>query len=386
MTVEKIKIIHVFSLPLIPFSGSRNYLLNLLPRFSQHTYVDIRLVVEKDKNNYLTPLKKHNIPVIEVNSPKYSSWKYFSENKKYVGDLVLAYMNTINPLIKYYHKKGLILNIHHVTYLLPYLIKLSKIHEIPNVVTVHGTGLYELKRDSPVTSLFFDDIVLSAQYVDKFIVPSYFMLDAVKKTLKVKKDQITVIYPGVDLNEYSPTNFSESLKRKFNDFVLYFGRIEKEKGIDLILNVAELLPKVSFVMCGRGKDSEYLKNKIQIMGLKNVKYLGFVSRNTLKALIATANLTILPSIWDEPFPLVPLESISSGTPVIVSSRGGLNELPRDKGIIVLHEITPEKLAEAIVDNLYIKNEASIQLREIAKKMYSWEHVVDKYLEVYYRVI
>ena len=61
----------------------------------------------------------------------------------------------------------------------------------------------------------------------------------------------------------------------------------------------------------------------------NVEYLGYKNQKELKPIIQKAKFTIVPSMWNETFGLIVVESFLNGTPVIVSNRGGLTELVDD---------------------------------------------------------
>ena len=106
------------------------------------------------------------------------------------------------------------------------------------------------------------------------------------------------------------------------DYVLYFGRLSEEKGIDRILEACKLLPDIPFVIAGSGPMEDLCKN----CTLPNVKYVGFQTGKALEDLVAGALFTLHLSIWYENCPLALLESQSLGTPVLCNRIGGIPEL------------------------------------------------------------
>ncbi|MBU0731984.1 glycosyltransferase [Patescibacteria group bacterium] len=141
--------------------------------------------------------------------------------------------------------------------------------------------------------------------IDLYISPSKFLKNKFKEW-DVKKDI-----------EYLP-NFVETKKTdvKRDNYLLYFGRIEKEKGIEVLLDAMEQLPNERLVIAGKGS--------YQVKDTDNVRYVGFVKN--VDELVSKAKLVIIPSLWYENNPLNALEAIALGTPILASDIGGIPEL------------------------------------------------------------
>lgn len=150
--------------------------------------------------------------------------------------------------------------------------------------------------------------------VDVFISPSRYMA-SVMECGGVERKRINILY--------NPTDFKFTTHTKINDtdrYILYFGRLSKEKGIETLLEVANRTPNISYIFAGNGPLEATLANR------SNVKYVGFQSGNALKNLITNAVCTVYPSEWYENCPLSIIESQALGTPVIASDLGGTPEL------------------------------------------------------------
>ena len=151
------------------------------------------------------------------------------------------------------------------------------------------------------------------ELVDKYIFVCRFMMEQ-HVDHGVRKNQSIVLH-----------NFSRIQKRKVaikaqEKYVIYFGRISKEKGAETLAKVCRDTPNIKYKVVGSG-DKEYL-----FQNISNCELLGFKSGKELEDLIASAVCSILPSIWYENCPMTVLESIALGTPVIGADIGGIPEL------------------------------------------------------------
>jgi glycosyltransferase involved in cell wall biosynthesis len=104
------------------------------------------------------------------------------------------------------------------------------------------------------------------------------------------------------------------------DYVLYFGRYSKEKGIETLLNAAKELPHIPFVFAGSGPLTYLLKD------IPNVENVGFQTGEALEMIIREAKFTVYPSEWYENCPFSVMESQMYGTPVLGADIGGIPEL------------------------------------------------------------
>lgn len=105
-----------------------------------------------------------------------------------------------------------------------------------------------------------------------------------------------------------------------SDYVLYFGRFSREKGIETLLKACRALPEIPFVFAGTGPLEALVEQE------KNVENRGFVTGEALRKLIAGARFSVYPSEWYENCPFSVMESQIYGTPVLVSDLGGTPEL------------------------------------------------------------
>ena len=104
------------------------------------------------------------------------------------------------------------------------------------------------------------------------------------------------------------------------DYVLYFGRFSKEKGVGTLVEACKALPDIPFVAAGSGP----LEG--ELAGIPNLKNVGFQSGEELQRLIAGARLSLCPSECYDNCPFSVMESLMYGTPVLGADIGGIPEL------------------------------------------------------------
>lgn len=110
-------------------------------------------------------------------------------------------------------------------------------------------------------------------------------------------------------------------------YVLFVGRLETYKGLQTLLEAMRAFPNTILKIAGTGSNEVLFRDLAQDM--TNVQFLGFVNGAQLWDLVSRARVSVVPSLWYEPYGFVAVESMSAGTPVIVSDRGGLPELVED---------------------------------------------------------
>jgi len=155
--------------------------------------------------------------------------------------------------------------------------------------------------------------------VDRFTVPSRFYLHKLVEW-GVPADKLVYVPNFVDVDAFRPRT---RVGRSF----LYFGRLGPEKGTTTLI-AAAARAQVPLHIAGTGPEEAPARRLAERLGAE-VIFLGHLSGAPLRAAIAAARATVLPSEWYENAPMSVLESYASGVPVLGAAIGGIGELIRE---------------------------------------------------------
>ena len=113
------------------------------------------------------------------------------------------------------------------------------------------------------------------------------------------------------------------------EIFVYVGRLEKEKGIHLLLEAWKQITDKKLIICGSGTQEKWCREFVEKNHMENVDLKGQIPKAEVLELIKEAQALIFPSQWYEGFPMTIVESFSCGTPVIVNDIGNGSFLIQD---------------------------------------------------------
>jgi glycogen synthase len=133
--------------------------------------------------------------------------------------------------------------------------------------------------------------------------------------------------------------------------LLYVGRIDERKGIATVVDALAQLPQATLTIIGEGDPAadQRLRAQVDRLDLRERVHIdGFRTRAELPAAYEQADVTVFPVVWEEPWGLVPLESMALTRPVIATGRGGSGEYLRHEDNALLFEAgNADALAAAV---------------------------------------
>lgn len=169
--------------------------------------------------------------------------------------------------------------------------------------------------------------------------------------------KLSLLMNAVDLRTFHPDDGKRvALRQRLslaNDVrvLMFVGRLEQVKRVDRAVECLPFLRDSSkrfhLIIAGDGTKRSFLEELVTAQGLGNVTFLGHVQHDELPALYNMADLLLLPSEM-EGAPMVILEALACGTPVVASRVGGVPDVIQD-GVngMTLVDIAPEPFAKAI---------------------------------------
>jgi len=296
--------------------------------------------------------KRHQVIVITSGDPNIKNFKQIRTVRVPIHRMLFNIFSL--PKILSYGKRCdvLIGNTYHSAIPTAVASLLLKKKSICIVHGAYGKKWFRMKRAISILAILLEKIIFKLPYSYFLFFSDFARTSAMK--LGLDRNRALVITPGVDISKFK--------KRKKKDFVLFVGRLERQKGIDMIMECAERLPEIKFVLVGKRNPHERIKRFPP-----NVEWRGFVSERLLIKLYEEALIFFLPSIA-ETLGYSILEAMAAGC-VVVSTV----PLPYF-GYKIKEEDNANKIAR-VIRRMVKEKEKTMKLgernRKIAKN-YRWE--------------
>ena len=350
---------------------------------------EVTVVTYKDGDNVKYYENDKGVEVYRVDN-------YMIRANNFIDWIMQLNFNMITKVNEIINKNGKFDVIHAHDWLVAYSAKsIKESYNIPLISTIHAT---ESGRNSGIhdeTQRYINDSEWMLTYESsEVIVNSNYMKNEVQRLFGLPYDKINVIPNGVNLQLFSNVNVDYDFRRQYamdnEKIILYVGRLVYEKGIQ---NLIAAMPKIldryhdsKLIICGRGGMIDELREQVKYLGIDNkVYFAGYCDSKKMQKMYKCADVAVFPSTY-EPFGIVAIESMLSGTPTIVSDVGGLNE-------IVEHGVTGMKSyagnANSIADSvlaLLFDPKLCVNISQNAikkvKENYNWAKITDNTYYVY----
>lgn len=325
---------------------------------------------------------------------------YMIHPNNFVDWIMQLNFNMVAKASELMNKFGKFDVIHAHDWLVSYAAKsLKEAYDVPMVATIHAT---ENGRNSGIhdeTQRYINDSEWQLTYeASEVIVNSNYMKNEIQRIFGLPYDKINVIPNGVKLDKFEGIERDYDLRRQYamdnEKIILYVGRLVYEKGVQ---NLIGAMPKIlenyhdsKLVICGRGGMMDELKQEAHNLGIdEKVYFVGYCDAAKVQKMYINADIAVFPSTY-EPFGIVALEGMLSGTPTVVSDVGGLNE-------IVEHGVTGMKsyagnsnsIADSILALLYdqeLCDRVSKNAIEVVKEKYNWNIIAQATFKTYEKAI
>ena len=176
--------------------------------------------------------------------------------------------------------------------------------------------------------------------------PSAFAADLVQRAYGLAPARLRVVPNGVSDAFLQVERVEEASKGP----IVFFGRLARAKGVDLLLEALALLMKVPSpcLIIGRGEEAAALSQQVRRLGLESkVQLKGWRAPSEIASILARASMAVLPS-REESFGNAIAEAMAAGTPVISTRVGSIPEVVvhEQSGLLVAPE-SPHALASSI---------------------------------------
>jgi alpha-maltose-1-phosphate synthase len=250
---------------------------------------------------------------------------------------------------------------------------------------------------------------------DGIIAVSEQMRTDVIEAYGVAPEKVTVIHNGIDPEFYKPTLDTNLLLEYGIDpnvpFVLFVGRITRQKGISQLITAAKYFNKdCQIVLCAGAPDTPEIAKETEdlIANLKSeregvILISEMLPRDKIKVLYSHARVFACPSLY-EPFGIINLEAMSCETPVVGSHVGGIPEIivEGETGFLIplesvsrtnFNPANPEAFQKDFASKVNMLLENEVLANQMGKagrvrvlKQFSWESIAKTTYKYYQEVI
>jgi glycosyltransferase involved in cell wall biosynthesis len=274
----------------------------------------------------------------------------------------------------------------HAHWLLPQGLvarSLRKRSGVPYLVTSHGGDLFGL-RGAVLRNM---KQVVAASSAAMTVVSSAMADEAGR--IGLDPPQIAILPMGVDLRERFVADRSIARER---DKLLAVGRLVPKKGLNFLIDalpaIVQARPAVRLDIAGFGPEEDALRAQAERLGVaQHVRFLGAMPQDRLPALYRTASLLVAPFVRDdagdqEGLPVVLMEAIGCGCPVVVGDVAGVDDLLGEmKSQVSIDPRDTNALAHAVIHAL--EDPAALAqraeaIRALAASRVDWDHIASSY--------
>lgn len=290
-------------------------------------------------------------------------------------------------------------------------------YSIPLVLTVHSLEpMRPWKRDQLGAGYNFSSWIekTTIEMTDAIIAVSNETKENILEHFNVQKKKIHVIPNGIDPDVYKRVDNSKAINKLGIDpqkpYVLFVGRITRQKGIIHLVNAIQYLNKdIQVVLCASSPDTVSISDEMEIFIKKASKIhpcvhwiKDMVDQESAVALYSHASVFCCPSVY-EPFGIINIEAMACETPVVATAVGGIKEVVRngETGFLVpvqfkdlSHEpIDPDKLSQDIASKINelmedekLRTRFGKAGRQRVLENYTWKAVAQTTFDLYKTLI
>jgi glycosyltransferase involved in cell wall biosynthesis len=228
------------------------------------------------------------------------------------------------------------------------------------------------------------------------IVPSHQQLRDTCRSHRLARDRVHVVPNGVDVSVFRPglRGPADGAPAGPTGFTfICVGRLDRGKGTDLALaafsRLRDRVPRARLLVVGDGPERERLEASARTLGVaERVVFAGVQPRDAVAASLASADVFLFPTELAEAAPLVLLQAMASGLPVIASNRGGIPEVLSSTSGAPGFLVSPgdvDALASRMLelyDDRDLRRDVALRARSHVCASYTLDVMIERTVEVY----
>ena len=229
----------------------------------------------------------------------------------------------------------------------------------------------------------------SSTEIRNIISPSQSSKKGIIEEFNCKKDNITVVYNGLDTEEFSP--IEESI-RDINRLITTASADVPLKGLDYSLKALKILkkdnPNIHLIVIGSLKKGGHTERLIKELNIKdNVFFKKHISKEEIRKLYSTSSVAIVSSLY-EGFGYPVIEAMSCEVPLIATNVSSIPELVGKYAILIDpkdEDLLSQKIKN-VLNNYDEHKKTAIQGRQHIIKTFNWSKITNEYEKTIFKVI
>jgi glycosyltransferase involved in cell wall biosynthesis len=264
---------------------------------------------------------------------------------------------------------------------------ISRLLNRPHVCVEHSGALH-LLRGSHFGKYLTRMIVAGSQ---RMVVVSEDLRAKLLAICPIAKEKTEVIAMGIPGSAFSPCGFNQSRNSEGGNqgFTLGFiGRLVEIKGLHILLNALTEMSEVRLLIAGEGPCRGELERLAEQLNL-NATFFGQVGQSEKAKILSACHAIVLPSLVlangrTEGVPVVALEALAAGKPIIASRAGGLREIITDGENGLLFEAGNSRELTEKINLLWTDHRLQQHLSNKARQtatVYDWQVVSKRFKKI-----
>lgn len=316
----------------------------------------------------------------------------------------------VEEIIKFAKQEGREYSLLHTNYWLSAWVglELQRRLSLPIVHTYHSLGAVKYKsvQEPPETATRRLEIEKAILDNADCVVATSPQEKENLRSLVSSRGNIEIIPCGTNINHFGSISYQQAREKlgfsPQEKVIFYIGRFDPRKGIETLVRAvanSKLRGKESLRLIiggayragqSDGKEKERISQIVEELGISDItEFPGRISDEDLPTYFAAADVCVVPSHY-EPFGLVPIEAMASGTPVVGSAVGGLNftVVSEETGLLVPPKDNAAftEAIERILSNPQWRNQLGENARKRMEEKFSWEGVTSQLSDLYSSLI
>jgi glycosyltransferase involved in cell wall biosynthesis len=351
-------------------------------------------------------------PTIVQHSPNCRTIRLTAGPEEFVPrDNIFEYLpEFVEELVKFQQESGITYRLVHTNYWLSSWVgmQLKKRQGVKQVHTYHSLGAVKYKSVTTIpmiatTRLATEKTLLET--ADRVVATSPQEKEHMR-ALVSHKGNIDIIPCGTDIRRFGSISPQQARAQlgiaPESKVVFYVGRFDQRKGIETLVravNRSKLRGNADLKLIigggsrpgqSDGMERDRIESIVDELGMREFTiFPGRLGDTDLPIYYAAADVCVVPSHY-EPFGLVAIEAMASGTPVVASDVGGLQftVVPEETGLLAppKDEVAFGEAIDRILANQEWSNQLGQNARKRVEEMFSWDGVASQLSELYIKLL